>query len=122
MDLSGDYLTKQIIAYIGNKRKLLGLVLKAIEQTDLDVKPGLKFFDVFAGSGVVSRLAKMLNFEIFTNDWEYYSYVISNCYLKTNKKDIETLFGSEEKFQELLDKINSLPSPDDDNQYIANVG
>lgn len=119
MDLSGDYLTKQIIAYIGNKRKLLGLVLKAIEQTDLDVKPGLKFFDVFAGSGVVSRLAKMLNFEIFTNDWEYYSYVISNCYLKTNKKDIETLFGSEEKFQELLDKINSLPSPDDDNQYIA---
>ena len=119
MDVSNEYLTQQIIAYIGNKRKLLGLILKAIQQTNLEIKPGLKFFDVFAGSGVVSRLAKMLNFEIFTNDWEYYSYIISNCYLKTNKKDIEKLFGSEENFRNLLLHINSLPSPNENEQYIT---
>ena len=60
MDLSGDYLTKQIIAYIGNKRKLLGLVLKAIEQTDLDVKPGLKFFDVLQAAVLFPDLRRCL--------------------------------------------------------------
>ncbi|QTQ12597.1 DNA adenine methylase [Treponema parvum] len=119
MNLANDYLTRQIIAYIGNKRKLLGLILKAIQQTGIEIKPGLKFFDAFAGSGVVSRLAKMLNFEIYTNDWEYYSYIIANCYLKTNKKDIVTLFGSEENFQALLDRINTLPAPRENEQYIA---
>lgn len=119
MNLNNDYLTRQIIAYIGNKRKLLDLILKAIQQTGLEIKPGLKFLDLFAGSGVVSRLAKMLNFEVFTNDWEFYSFIISSCYLKTNKSDIERLFGSQEKFLQLLDTINSLPNPGKDEQYMA---
>lgn len=118
-DLSTDYLTQQIIAYIGNKRKLLGLILKAIQQTGIELKPGLKFFDVFSGSGVVSRLAKSLNFEVFTNDWEYYSYVLSSCYLGINKKEILQLFGSTQKYQDFLDSINSLPEPDEKEQYIA---
>lgn len=119
MDLASEYLTQQIIAYIGNKRKLLGLILKAIQQTGIEAGAGAKFFDVFAGSGVVSRLAKALNFEVFTNDWEYYSYIISNCYLKTNRSDIAKLFGSEEKFQLLLDKINTLPAPEAGEEYIS---
>lgn len=119
MDLTSEYLTRQIIAYIGNKRKLLGLILKAIQQTGIEAGAGAKFFDVFAGSGVVSRLAKALNFEVFTNDWEYYSYIISNCYLKTNRSDIAKLFGSEEKFQLLLDKINTLPVPEAGEEYIS---
>lgn len=119
MNLNNDYLTRQIIAYIGNKRKLLDLILKAIQQTGLEIKPGLRFLDLFAGSGVVSRLAKMLNFEVFTNDWEFYSFIISSCYLKTNKSDIERLFGSQEKFLQLLDTINSLPNPGKDEQYMA---
>lgn len=119
MDFSKDYLTKQIIAYIGNKRKLLSLIYKAIENTGLDRKSGLKFFDVFAGSGVVSRFAKSLGFEVFTNDWEYYSFIINSCYLGINKSDIKTLFGSEENFSKLLDKINNLPEPKECEQYIA---
>lgn len=119
MDFSKDYLTKQIIAYIGNKRKLLSLIYKAIENTGLDRKSGLKFFDVFAGSGVVSRFAKSLGFEVFTNDWEYYSFIINSCYLGINKSDIKTLFGSEENFLNLLDKINNLPEPKESEQYIA---
>lgn len=86
MNLESEYLTKQIIAYIGNKRKLLSLIYKAIQNLGIDVKPGLKFFDVFAGSGVVSRFAKSLNFEVFSNDWEYYSFIINSAYVATNKR------------------------------------
>ena len=47
MDPSNEYLTQQIIAYIGNKRKLLKLIYKAIETTGIEIKPGIKFLDVF---------------------------------------------------------------------------
>ncbi|MBQ7881879.1 MAG: DNA adenine methylase [Treponema sp.] len=119
MDYDNSFLTEQIIAYIGNKRKLLKLIYKAIETTGIDIKPGIKFLDVFSGSGVVSRFAKMLNFEVFTNDWETYSKVINSAYLTINKRDISSLFGSERKFKKLLEKINNLPDPDEDEQYIA---
>lgn len=119
MKTEADYLTKQIIAYIGNKRKLLPLILRAIRNLGIEIKPGLKFFDVFAGSGVVSRLAKSLNFEVFSNDWEYYSFIINSAYVATNKREIAELFGTEDDFKSLLDKINALPSPDESGQYIA---
>lgn len=119
MDYDNSFLTEQIIAYIGNKRKLLKLIYKAIETTGIDIKPGIKFLDVFSGSGVVSRFAKMLNFEVFTNDWETYSKVINSAYLSINKRDISSLFGSEQNFKQLLAKINNLPDPEEDEQYIA---
>ena len=119
MDFATPYLTEQIIAYIGNKRKLLSLIYRAMENTGIEIKPGLKFFDVFSGSGVVSRLAKSLKFEVFTNDWEYYSYILSSCYLTCNNKDITTLFGGEEKLEKLLEEINNLPSPKEEDCYIA---
>lgn len=119
MEFSSDYLTQQIIAYIGNKRKLLPLIYKAIQNTNLNLNSNLKFLDLFAGSGVVSRFAKTLGFEVFTNDWETYSYVINSCYIGTNRKEISKLFGSEENFQQLLDTINSLPEPKKSEQYIA---
>lgn len=119
MDLEQEYLTKQIIAYIGNKRKLLSLIYRALESTGLEIKAGLKFFDVFAGSGVVSRFAKSLNFEVYSNDWEYYSYIINSAYIGINKKELAELFGSEENFSNLLDKINTLPLPAETEQYVA---
>lgn len=119
MDFDNGYLTDQIIAYIGNKRKLLKLIYKAIETTGIEIKPGIKFLDVFSGSGVVSRFAKMLNFEVFSNDWESYSKVINSAYLTINKRDIDTLFGSEQKLKDLINKINNLPDPKEEEQYIA---
>ncbi len=119
MDYDNSFLTEQIIAYIGNKRKLLKLIYKAIETTGIKIKPGIKFLDVFSGSGVVSRFAKMLNFEVFANDWETYSKIINSAYLSINKHDITSLFGSESKFKKLLEKINNLPEPEEEEQYIA---
>lgn len=119
MDFKSPYLTQQIIAYIGNKRKLLPLVYKAIESTGIKIEPGLKFLDAFSGSGSVSRLAKSLQFELYTNDWEDYAYVLSKGYVEAEKKDIEQLFGGECKFESLTDKINALKEPAPARQYIA---
>lgn len=119
MDYNNSFLTEQIIAYIGNKRKLLKLIYKAIESTGIEIRPGIKFLDLFSGSGVVSRFAKMLNFEVFTNDWETYSKVINSAYLTINKRDICSLFGSEDNFIKLIKTINNLPEPEEDEQYIA---
>lgn len=119
MDFTSPYLTQQIIAYIGNKRKLLPLVYKAIESTGLEAKPGLKFFDVFSGSGSVSRLAKLLQFELYTNDWEDYAYILNKGFVEVNKEQAEKLFGGQEKLCSLLDKINKLKDPALSRQYIA---
>jgi adenine-specific DNA-methyltransferase len=69
LDYTTAYLTKQIIAYIGNKRRLLELIHLGIKSSVGKVEKGMKFLDVFSGSGIVSRLAKSLNFEVFCNDW-----------------------------------------------------
>ena len=119
MDFNTPYLTEQIIAYIGNKRKLLNLIYEAMVKLDIEIKPGLKFFDAFSGSGVVARFAKSLNFEVYANDWEYYSKVINTAYLSVDKKDIKKIFGSEKAFLALLAKINSLPPPKKSEQFIA---
>jgi len=119
MDFKQPFLCKQIIAYIGNKRSLLPLIYKAVAFALGTVKPGIRFLDLFAGSGVVARLGKALNFEVFANDWEYYTYVINSGMIQTSARDLTLLFGSIENFQALLDTLNQLPLPAYEEQYIA---
>ena len=119
MDFKSPYLTQQIIAYIGNKRKLLPLVVKAVKSTGLRIEPGLKFFDVFSGSGSVSRLAKTLQFEVYTNDWEEYAYILNKGFVETDKKKLETLFCGQQNVSSLISKINALKAPAESRQYIA---
>ena len=80
---------------------------------------GLTFADPFAGSGVVSRLAKYLGFQVVSNDWEPYAFTIGRAYLETNASDIETLFGSFEQFERILHYLNTLPDPPEEEQYIT---
>ncbi|MBR1402925.1 MAG: DNA adenine methylase [Treponema sp.] len=119
MEFNTPYLTEQIIAYIGNKRKLLPLIYKAIENAGITPSEKISFFDVFSGSGVVSRFAKFLGFEVFSNDWEYYAYALNRGFLDVNESDIAELFGSRAEFEILLDTINAAPSPREEDQYIA---
>lgn len=83
-----NYLTEQLISYIGNKRSLLNFIQQGIEivQKELN-KTRLTSFDVFSGSGVVSRFLKKYSSHQYANDMENYASIISNCYL-TNQKDI----------------------------------
>jgi adenine-specific DNA-methyltransferase len=119
------YLSTQIIAYIGNKRRLLSLIRSALDRTGEGLSlrgpaPGRGvFLDVFAGSGVVSRLAKKLGFRVLCNDWEPYAYIINRGYVETNSSDIPRLFGSEREFGGLLEHLNNLPAPPEEDLYIA---
>jgi adenine-specific DNA-methyltransferase len=73
--------TDQLIPYIGNKRKLLPLIRRAIIATG--VSKGT-FYDAFAGSGAVARLAKTIGFRVIANDWEPYSHFINSAYIAAN--------------------------------------
>lgn len=98
-----EYLYSQLIPYIGNKRKLLPLIAQAVRQTGL---AGGHFVDFFAGSGVVSRLAKTLGFAVTTNDWEPYSRDINTACVGCNQPPpFEALGG----YQAAFEVLNNLP-------------
>jgi len=84
-----DFLTKQLITYIGNKRALLDFIGNglAIVRKRLGKKK-LSVFDVFSGSGIVSRYFKQFAESLTVNDLEKYSEIINSCYL-TNKSDLD---------------------------------
>jgi len=77
-----DYLNKQIITYIGNKRNLLPFIKTGINKVLSKLnKNKIKTFDVFSGSGIVARYLKSFSSRIIVNDLECYSEVINSCYL-----------------------------------------
>ena len=104
--MENDFFTKQILTYMGNKRKFLktideiiSLVKKTLKRDDIDIAEG------FSGSGIVSRLLKnrvmsdsnatsnIKNF--FVNDIAGYSKTLNECYLTSardiSKDDLEQL-------------------------------
>ncbi|MDH5680828.1 MAG: DNA adenine methylase [Spirochaetota bacterium] len=114
------YTESHLIAYIGNKRRLLSLIQKALERLDIDPRAReTVFYDPFAGSGVVSRLAKTQGFKVIANDWEHYSYVINKAYLELNESDIPGLFEEHGDLHQVIDHLNSLPAPTPDKSYIS---
>ena len=89
MGESERFLSEQIITYIGNKRSLLSFIGDAVEQVKKELKKEkLDTFDVFAGSGIVSRFLKQYSNNLYTNDLEDYSRTINTCYL-TNKSEVD---------------------------------
>ena len=86
---SPAYLTRQLITYIGNKRRLLPHIGKAIAHAKRRLaKPQLRTLDAFSGSGVVSRYLKAHSSLVVSNDFEDYAAVISRCFL-TNRGEID---------------------------------
>lgn len=88
-----EYLSRQVITYLGNKRALLdflGLGLKHV-LTRLK-KEKLVIFDAFSGSGIAARYFKGFSKSLYVNDIELYAEVINRCYLSNeNYLDIEAL-------------------------------
>lgn len=84
---NNEFLTAQIITYIGNKRSLLGNIEKEILEIEKKIgKQKMVCADFFSGSGIVARMMKKHSSKLITNDLENYSRVINSCYL-TDKKD-----------------------------------
>ncbi|MBQ3923592.1 MAG: DNA adenine methylase [Spirochaetales bacterium] len=112
------YLENHLIAYIGNKRRLLPLIREAIEQTGVNADKA-SFLDLFAGSGSVSRLAKSMGFAVTSNDWEFYSFVINKTFLECDEQwqnDAFVAFGGTDA---VIDILNNLPVPKKKDEYIA---
>ena len=84
-----EYLTRQIVTYIGNKRALLGHIAGAVESVKERLgKRRLRILDAFSGSGIVSRLFKAHAELVVSNDIEPYAAAISRCFL-TNRSDVD---------------------------------
>jgi len=82
-----DYLSQQLITYIGNKRALLGHIGIAVEKVKRRLgKKRLRVFDAFSGSGVVSRFLKGHASLLISNDLEDYAAVTGRCYLRNSSE------------------------------------
>jgi adenine-specific DNA-methyltransferase len=85
-----EYLTRQLITYIGNKRALLTFIGDGIREIQKKLgKSKLKMFDVFSGSGIVARFFKQFSELLIVNDLEKYSSIINECYL-SNENELTT--------------------------------
>ncbi|MBR6079710.1 MAG: DNA adenine methylase [Treponema sp.] len=100
MEENIDFLTTQIITYLGNKRSLIGNIEKEIEKISKAIgREKLVCADLFSGSGIVARMLKSHSSMLIVNDQEDYSSVINSCYL-INKKDFP-----KEKYDRLRSRI-----------------
>ncbi len=104
-----NYVFQQLIPYIGNKRRLLGVIQQAIRQTDINPRQAT-FLDLFAGSGVVSRMAKKMGFRVLANDWEPYSAALNQCYIACNHEPDFLELGGYDNVIAYLNAVN--PSED----------
>jgi len=109
-----DYLKRQLIAYIGNKRSLLPFLSELFQRlTPPEKGPGV-FLDAFAGSGAVARLARTLGFEVHANDWEPYSYAMNQAFLTLTPAGAETAFAPRGGLKAVLHRLNSLVLPQEE--------
>lgn len=107
-----DYLSRQIITYIGNKRALLGQIGWAVEQVKQRLgKERLASCDLFSGSGIVSRFLKAHSDFLVSNDLEDYAAVIARCYLRN--KDAVDWAALESLVAELNARVDAKPAAGD---------
>jgi adenine-specific DNA-methyltransferase len=101
-----DFLSKQLITYIGNKRSLLPTIDALVR--DIRGRLGgrrISSLDLFAGSGAVARLLRTNSHLVAANDLEGYSRVINSCYL--SNVGTSTLAAVEEAVARLNKRADS---------------
>ena len=80
--------------FIGNKENLLDKIYQAMQSKNIQ---GNSFFDFFAGTTTVSRYFKKLNYQVYSSDLLYFSYVLQQAYIVNNE---------ELHFEKLLANLN----------------
>ncbi|MCY3739457.1 MAG: DNA adenine methylase [Candidatus Poribacteria bacterium] len=123
-----DYLSNQLITYIGNKRSLLGHIGRAVIQVKKRMgKSRLRVFDAFSGSGIVSRFMKAHASYLASNDFEDYAASISRCYLQNRSSvDLTTISRIVKDLNNRVDKptskgfIEKLYAPEDESNITQN--
>ena len=117
-----EYLTTQLITYLGNKRSLLDFIGEGIKRVQKRLnKQKLRMFDVFSGSGIAARFFRQFSDLLIVNDLEKYSAVINGCYLSNDDERGMALLR--EYYRELIEQadnsrhggiISELYAPKDD--------
>lgn len=80
--------------YIGNKENLVGRIHEVLLSKNIK---GNSFFDFFAGTTSVGRFFKKLDYQVFSSDLMYFSYILQKAYISNNQ---------ELNFEKVLQKIN----------------
>ena len=105
---SEEFLTKQLVTCIGNKRSLLDFIGAGLDTVRSRLgKDRLDILDAFSGSGVVSRFFKRRSRRLVANDIEPYAQAASACYL-ANASDLDRKRLSE-AHEWLLERIHLDP-------------
>lgn len=100
-----DYYKKQIITYLGNKRKFVGIIEKIIKDLEDKNKKKLSIGDGFSGSGILSRVFKNNSRLLHTNDIAGYSCTLNKCYLsKPSQTTINTIKKHIDNANNFVDK------------------
>lgn len=143
MDYKNEYLTEQIITYLGNKRKLIGFIDETVDKIianneylkNKNVKD-ISFIDIFAGSGIVSRYSKLKGFKTYSNDLELYSKLIQDVLIGVNENELNGIFKNSvlnlnlkstsfyvdnDNYQTILNYLNSLNDVQDSNNLYWSI-
>jgi adenine-specific DNA-methyltransferase len=103
-----DYLSRQLITYLGNKRALLDFIGRGVSMVKARLgKDKLDCLDAFSGSGAVARYLKGHSRLLVANDLERYSEVINSCYL-ANRSELD-MGGLRELHRQLVRRLGSEP-------------
>ncbi|RJR30887.1 MAG: DNA modification methylase [Candidatus Latescibacterota bacterium] len=105
-----EFLSRQLITYIGNKRALLGQIAAASERVKRRLgKSKLRVFDAFSGSGIVSRFFKAHASYVASNDIEDYAATVSRCFLR-NRSGVD-LPSLRRLVDDLNERVSTAPFP-----------
>jgi adenine-specific DNA-methyltransferase len=69
--------------YIGNKENLLEKIYYVMQSKSIK---GDSFFDFFSGTTSVGRFFKKLDYQIYSSDLMYFSYVLQRAYISNNRQ------------------------------------
>jgi adenine-specific DNA-methyltransferase len=101
-----EYLSEQLITYIGNKRSLLAFIGHGLDIVKERLgKRKLSIFDVFSGSGIVSRFFKRFSSKLIVNDLEKYVEIINKCYLANYSETNINLLNN--CYSDLISRLNT---------------
>ncbi len=103
-----EFVFHQLVPYLGSKRHLLDLIGEALDRAGV-VPARSTFLDAFAGSGVVSRYAKVRGFAVVSNDWEPYARVLNTAAIACDAPPPCTSLGG---YDRALAALDALPGSD----------
>ncbi|MGM0674762.1 MAG: DNA adenine methylase [Spirochaetota bacterium] len=107
MDFQHPYLTRQLIAYIGNKRSLLSFLAPVFSELAGRARVR-RFLDPFAGSGAVARLAKYMGFEVEAADLEHYAWVLNAAALEVEAGERDECFRELGGLSEAIETFHAI--------------